>query len=256
MYEMQYHYNLQGFIYNLLKGSEYHYIHDKHGYKFFCFSNIFPITKKIEFNDLRTLIISSPNSHFIQFLCEEVMKRSNERIRVGNMKFILHSADESFVRIPDNKPFSLITGTPILVRIPRQKYLTYGVEPRKPYEYLFWRNNYPISMFISQLEDNLLKKYNEYYYCNEVFGSTSEEEAANISKKQEREPLISLFHKYKFKKQISTRLIMKGFDQLVIGTIWEFNYNMYTNKDIIQFALDSGLGEHNSLGFGFMNMII
>ena len=41
-YEMQYHYHLQGFIYSLLKGSKYHSSHDKEGYKFFCFSNIFP----------------------------------------------------------------------------------------------------------------------------------------------------------------------------------------------------------------------
>lgn len=32
-YEMQYHYHLQGFIYNLLKGSKYDYVHDKDGYK-------------------------------------------------------------------------------------------------------------------------------------------------------------------------------------------------------------------------------
>ena len=61
-YEMQYHYHLQGFIYNLLKGSKYDYMHDKEGYKFFCFSNIFPATEYLEKNDLRTLIISSPAS--------------------------------------------------------------------------------------------------------------------------------------------------------------------------------------------------
>ena len=27
------------------------------------------------------------------------------------------------------------------------------------------------------------------------------------------------------------------------------------NKDIIEFSIDSGLGERNSLGFGFMNLI-
>ena len=44
--ETQYHDHLQAFIYNLLKHSKYDYIHNKEGYKFFCFSNIFPITKK------------------------------------------------------------------------------------------------------------------------------------------------------------------------------------------------------------------
>ena len=69
-YEMQYHYHLQGFIYNLLKDSKYHYIHNKEGYKFFCFSNIFPVTRDLEIRDLRTLIISSPDSEFIAYLYE------------------------------------------------------------------------------------------------------------------------------------------------------------------------------------------
>jgi CRISPR-associated endoribonuclease Cas6 len=48
---------------------------------------------------------------------------------------------------------------------------------------------------------------------------------------------------------------MKGFDQVVIGTVWEFGFNAAVDKDIIQFALGSGLGERNSLGFGFMNLL-
>jgi CRISPR/Cas system endoribonuclease Cas6 (RAMP superfamily) len=46
---------------------------------------------------------------------------------------------------------------------------------------------------------------------------------------------------------------MKGFEQVIIGTLWEFGFNN-GNKDLIQFALDAGLGERNSLGFGFMNL--
>jgi CRISPR/Cas system endoribonuclease Cas6 (RAMP superfamily) len=34
-YEMQYHYHLQSFIYNLLRDSNYHSLHNKEGYKFF-----------------------------------------------------------------------------------------------------------------------------------------------------------------------------------------------------------------------------
>lgn len=48
---------------------------------------------------------------------------------------------------------------------------------------------------------------------------------------------------------------MKGFDQVEIGTLWEFGFDTNVNKDIIQFALEAGLGERNSLGFGFMNLL-
>ena len=72
---------------------------------------------------------------------------------------------------------------------------------------------------------------------------------------------MKIFDIFKFKKQISTRVSINKFEQVIIGSIWEFifnrihnNNNNNNNKDIIQFALDSGLGERNSLGFGFMNL--
>ncbi|MEM3192943.1 MAG: CRISPR-associated endoribonuclease Cas6 [Candidatus Parvarchaeota archaeon] len=40
----------------------------------------------------------------------------------------------------------------------------------------------------------------------------------------------------------------------MIGTVWEFGFEADVNRDMIQFALDVGLGERNSLGFGFMNL--
>lgn len=70
---------------------------------------------------------------------------------------------------------------------------------------------------------------------------------------------MKIFDMFKFKKQISTRLSINKFEQVIIGSIWEFIFNRINNnnnnKDIIQFALDSGLGERNSLGFGFMNLM-
>ncbi|MEM0287169.1 MAG: hypothetical protein QXG05_03215 [Nitrososphaerota archaeon] len=85
-YEMRYHYHLQGFIYNLLKGSKYDYVHDKEGYKFFCFSNIFPARDLVK-NDPRILIISSPDSEFICHLNEMLLCQSNAEISIGGMKF-------------------------------------------------------------------------------------------------------------------------------------------------------------------------
>jgi len=38
----------------------------------------------------------------------------------------------------------------------------------------------------------------------------------------------------------------------VIGTTWEFAFN--GSSHWIQFALDCGLGELGSMGFGFMNL--
>ncbi|MEM5813402.1 MAG: CRISPR-associated endoribonuclease Cas6, partial [Candidatus Aenigmatarchaeota archaeon] len=63
-YDLKYFHKLQGFIYSLLKETPYSFLHDKKQYKYFCFSNIFPIGE-IKISDIRNLIISSPDILFI-----------------------------------------------------------------------------------------------------------------------------------------------------------------------------------------------
>ena len=116
-YEMQYHYHLQGFIYHLLKHSIYEHIHDKEGYKFFCFSNIFP-AKNLQKGDIRTLIISSPDGEFISHL-DNVLRQAwnTTEINIGCMKFRIDYIDKLVQKVPNGLPVTLITGTPIMVRI-------------------------------------------------------------------------------------------------------------------------------------------
>jgi CRISPR-associated endoribonuclease Cas6 len=65
---------------------------------------------------------------------------------------------------------------------------------------------------------------------------------------------IQFFDNCKFKKQISTRIKVNGSKYPIIGTLWEFDFKPYTNRALIEFAMDAGLGEPNSLGFGFLNL--
>jgi CRISPR-associated endoribonuclease Cas6 len=249
-YERQYHYHLQGFIYNLLRGSIYDQIHNKEGYKFFCFSNVFP-AKELHLNDIRTLIVSSPDSDFIKYL-NEILQMFLDRgteVRIGVMRFKIDSLHNLIVRLPDASPFGLVTGTPIIVRVRREKYKAYDSEAMKKYDYVYWRSDHPIDIFINQLENNLSKKYAQYHHTvNSIRSSETHDH-------KEAPEIPHLLSSFKFKKQISTRVFMRGFGQVVIGTLWEFVFNIDVNRNIIQFALDSGLGERNSLGFGFMNLL-
>jgi CRISPR-associated endoribonuclease Cas6 len=65
------------------------------------------------------------------------------------------------------------------------------------------------------------------------------------------------FDIFKFKKEVSTRTVVDNYEQVIIASVWEFIFNYVNNqkRELVQFALDSGLGERNSLGFGFMNKI-
>ncbi len=239
-YENQYHFHLQSFIYSLLKGSKYSYLHDKKGYKFFCFSNIFPVSDKILKNDIRNLIISSPDIEFIELV--DSMLNKNNSIMLGNMDFTIVAKQKILPKIRKNIPFKLITGTPIIIRIPSKKFNEYDYVPEKQYSYIYWRKNHPIQLFISQLENNLLRKYSEFNsmikYQNSILHQN-----------------IGLFERFRFKKQISTRIMTNKRLHIVIGTTWEFEFEGWENAKLINFILDAGLGERNSMGFGFINLI-
>jgi CRISPR-associated endoribonuclease Cas6 len=241
-YEMNYHYNLQGLIYNLIKDTEYAYVHDKAGFKFFCFSNLIPITSPIFNGELRTLVVSSPDINFISVLHEK-MENLNELIKIGHMNFRFDSMKRLNVKVPENGSCTMITGTPIIIRIPREKYEEYDFNPPINYEYLYWRANHPLEPFLSQLWDNLQRKYNEHFRID----------TANRSRGYGIDP-FKVFSKFILRKQISTKLFIKNTEQTVIGTTWEFVFERPEYKNVMQFALDAGLGERNSMGFGFMNL--
>lgn len=73
VYQNNYFHKFQGFVYNLLKETPLKRVHNKKGYKFFCFSNLFPLNEKngeippIKEGEPRNFIISSPSRIFIKF---------------------------------------------------------------------------------------------------------------------------------------------------------------------------------------------
>ena len=121
-YKTNYHYQMQGFIYGLLeKSSQFSQLHNKKGYKFFCFSNIFSSSGSNDNTDIRYLIISSPSRDFVRYVSMMLIKikERKDRVSIGNMQLMIDD-----VRIFETKlkpPFTLITGTPIIIRISRRK---------------------------------------------------------------------------------------------------------------------------------------
>ncbi|MGC1931947.1 MAG: CRISPR-associated endoribonuclease Cas6 [Candidatus Nitrosopolaris sp.] len=263
---MQYHYHLQGFIYSLLKSSKYYYIHNKKGYKFFCFSNILPVTNNIEQNDSRAFIISSPNSDFITYLYTQILHTYvRNRIRIGSMTFRIQSVShfEVKVSLSSSHHITLITGTPITIRL--KDTTSHGKTYRDGY---YWRKEDPLDMFISQLQDNLVKKYQQFHsqvhLGNSNQGSNEDIDEAlliDMSSGSTNDFMLSLTSFFQrlictLKKQIAIPLNIKrgNFNEVIIGTTWEFTLSRIIDMEkdikIIRF-MD---GERNSLGFGFMNI--
>ena len=225
----EYHYKLQGFIYSLLRNTSFENLHDKRDFKFFCFSNIFQNIKKPTYYHV---IISSPIELLITQITYQLQKLINSQIPIEVDTFydiisvkIINQSNLKF-------PLKIITASPIILRMPIDVLLNTSVHTA-PYKYVYWRATHPISLFVNGIQKNLKKKFTE-------FSGTS--------------PKIR-FENYIFKKQVSTKLKINNSTTTIIGTLWEFNFSQDTPKEIQMFILDCGIGERNSLGFGFINSI-
>ncbi|MEA2075283.1 MAG: hypothetical protein U9O85_06070 [Euryarchaeota archaeon] len=117
-----YHHKLQGFVYELLRDAKFGMLHDKEGYKFFCFSNLFPI-KDMEEGEISKLLIASPNEKLIASLEAPLRDFSagNRRINVGEMSFEVVKFKKLGIKLK-SRDLRVITATPIIIRIPERNY--------------------------------------------------------------------------------------------------------------------------------------
>jgi CRISPR-associated endoribonuclease Cas6 len=233
---LEYH-KLQGYVYSLLAEAGFPLLHDKPGYKPFCFSNIFPFGDMKE-GDVRHFMIASPGTTIPEHIASYLTTTPSARvIHIGDCAFTLDG-----VRItnstPGPGPVRIITATPILLRIPEYNYDVYAIpeEERRP-KYVYWRPQISFEAFIKQLTENMVKKYNDSYGTS--VGS------------------FPLFQDFIFKKTVHTRYIIDGKSYGVAGSLWEFSWSHMDGmqRKIIEFGLDAGFGERNSFGFGFVNVV-
>jgi len=237
-YDLRYYPKMQGFAYSLLEGTPYEPLHDKNGYKNFCPSNIDPPFDMKE-GDRRYLAISSPDPGLISTFATSLEKI--ETANIGDMSFSIERIKILRPRI--GRTVTLVTRTPIICRIPKENYKKYGINPGD-YPYVYWRKDLPFNVFLRQLEDNLIKKYQQFH-----------------SIKVDESRYLPLFQQFLFKKQVCNHLVFNDEDSRVkefkvFGSLWEFTFHHLTKeqRNLLQFGLDAGFGERNPLGFGFMDI--
>ncbi len=231
-YDLRYHVKLQGFVYSLLRNTPYEHLHDLRGYKYFCFSNIYPPFDTRQ-GESRQLVLSSPDEKLVGTFAQALLTR--EEINIGSMRFYLRGI--RVVRPKIRRSVTLVTRTPIIVRIPKRNYPRYGIVSE--HSYVYWRPDMAFDAFLRQLEDNLVKKYRGFH-----------------GEEIEEGQLRPLFQEFLFKKQVCNHLLIKNREVRVFGSLWEFRFSHLTGeqRELLRFAIDAGFGERNSLGFGFMEV--
>jgi len=211
-------YHIHSLIWNLLKNTEYSDLHDQPKFKFFCFSELFPINDFLE-GEKKTFFISSPSSAFIKFLKEKICE--NPEVLLNNYKFDIEVEKIFDLRLKGQ----WISGSPIVLQVEKNVY---------------WSKKYhSLDVFLKRLYENAIKKYKAYY---------NEDPNVNYSE---------FFDRISFKKQIAVHIKKHGKDIRIIGTKWLFFKDRINHKNykFYKFLLDCGLGEKNSLGFGFLNLL-
>jgi len=220
-------YTIQGMLYSNLIGSKFENLHDLRGFKFFTFSDLFPSGNFVK-NDYKNLIISSPNTELINAWYDSF--RSKKYLYLSNISFEIISVKK--IDLEPKNEFE--TGSPIVL-----------FENNKENRYFSFEKNKDLQFFLERLKDNALKKFNAFYNEEYYLGD-------------------ALFDKLIFKKEVAIPNTINAHEKnnkenmssVIIGSVWSLLSKSYienNDRKFYKFIMDCGLGEKNSLGFGFIN---
>ncbi len=213
-------YYIQSAIYSYLVGTKYENLHNYKSFKFFTFSDIFP-SGDLNPGEEKNLIISSPDEEFIRTLYENISSRG-----------LFYLYDE-VLEINSVKVFNLNlhkivfeSGSPVVL-----------YKESDNNRYFSFRRGDTLNFFLDRLKDNAIKKMRSFYGVEFDYDEL-------------------LFDTLSFHKEVSIPLKKSNSNFIIIGTTWyklEKTKLSREAKKFYSFIMEAGLGEKNSMGFGFVN---
>lgn len=208
--------DIQAMIYTAFGDSKFGVAHANKGFKYFTYSDCFYTGEK-----KATLILSSPLPRLIDTILDWFKEHST--IQLGIQTFNVKRI--SVIKPKLNNEF--ISGSPIVL-----------YQDSKSGKYFSFRDNGDLSFFLDRLKNNALKKY-------EFFSGI----------KYELED--SLFDEVELKREVAVPVTIRGNKLMFIGSMWNslVKHNIEDHAEFYEFIMEVGLGEKNSLGFGFINPI-
>jgi CRISPR-associated endoribonuclease Cas6 len=238
-YDNQYHDKLRGRIWRALQETEYEQYHDQNRPVGFSYSNPFPPGDMQE-GDERTLLIAAPQEPLLAAIAEDLT--DDRELNVGEMPLYV---DEVKSLSPDvgepGTTGTIESGTGVLVRIPPWRADDYGLE--NPGEQaIYWRPEHSMEPFVTQIENNLDKKHE--LFCPEYLPGPSEADH-------------ELFDSYELIKTFAVPLtVSQGQEMTYVLSKWRLGYQVRSDdhRRHLNLALDTGIGERNALGLGFLNI--
>lgn len=238
-YDNSYHHKLRGRLWGALEETEFEQSHDENRPKAFTYSNPFPPGDMQE-GDERTLLVASPYEGLLAHVAADL--QDDPKLNIGEMPFRVDEINSLSPDVGEPGTTGIIeTGTGVLVRIPPWRFEEYGIDVDHD-EAEFWRPEHTMKPFRIQVEANLDKKHR--LYCPDYLPGPSDIDG-------------DLFDGYELIKTFAIPVTpTTGERETWVLSKWRFDYNVRDDdhRRHLNLALDVGIGERNSLGFGFVNI--
>jgi CRISPR-associated endoribonuclease Cas6 len=227
-FDHTYHRPLQGRLYTDLERSQFEGLHDDDRLKLFSFSPPIP-PQDTEEGDMRRLIIAGHNPDLVTTAITGLC--STPELNLYEMPYTVERAFS--IETPLGDRGEITTGAPIVIRFAQPTAEEYEIDTN--YDKTYWRPPHGTSLFFDRLYDNLQQKYRLAF--------------------DEPPPDPPYFTEYSLERTVSKPLQYEAESVVYIGSEWTFKYEIESaaHRKLLQLALDTGLGELNGLGFGFVN---
>jgi CRISPR-associated endoribonuclease Cas6 len=238
-YDNTYHHKLRGRIWRALDGTSYDGRHESDNPPGFTYSNPFPPRDMSE-GDGRTLLVAAPEEELLAHVADDFA--TDRELNIGEMPFWIDEVNalDTDVGEPGTRG-RIETGTGVLVRIPPWRFEEYDIDTDHD-AVEFWRPEHTMEPFRNQIENNLDKKHD--LFCSEYLPGPSEING-------------DLFDGADLIKTFSIPVtVTQGQRETWVLSKWRFDYTVRDDhhRRHLNLALDTGIGERNSLGLGFVNI--
>lgn len=238
-YDNAYHHKLRGRLWRALEGTKYDDEHDTDEPTGFCYSNPFPYGDMQE-GERRTLLVSSHDEELLATVAQDF--KDHPELNVGEMPFYVEDMSALNPDVGEPGTSGVIeSGTGVVVRIPPWRFDDYGIEDDSD-QAAFWLPEHTIRPFREQIEANLDKKHR--LFCPDYLPGPSDRDG-------------ELFDSYELLKTFAVPVTVTAGQQMTyVLSKWKLGYTVrdHHHRRHLNLALDCGIGERNSLGFGFVNL--
>lgn len=194
----------------------------------------------MEEGDKRTLLIASREEELLANVAADL--KEDRELNIGEMPFHVEGVSAVWPDVGEPGTRGTIeSGTGVLVRIPPWRFDEYGIDVDHD-EAEFWLPEHSMEPFRNQLENNLDQKHD--LFCAEYLPGPSAVDG-------------DLFEGYELIKTFAIPVtVTEGIEETWVLSKWRFDYTVRDDdhRRHLNLALDVGIGERNSLGFGFVNL--